>query len=80
MGPHPVAVAPDVDDVAVVLGAVDQSRRNDVVTEHGFSFPESLVRYQHRRGPLVAGVTELEEVLDHRQVPDLVHRRTDPAE
>ena len=31
---HPVAVAPDVDDVAVVHKAVDESRRHDLVAEH----------------------------------------------
>ncbi len=31
--PHPVAVAPDVDDVAVVQEAVDQGRGHDVVAQ-----------------------------------------------
>ncbi len=34
MGPHPVAVAANVDDVAVVQQAVDQGRCHDLVPEH----------------------------------------------
>ena len=32
---HPVAVASDVDDMAVVHKAVDESRRHDLVAQHG---------------------------------------------
>ena len=73
---HPVAVAPDVDDVAVVHKAVDESRRHDLVAEHATPVLETLVRRQHSRRPLVPGVDELEEehgaVLVDRQVADLV--------
>ena len=73
---HPVAVAPYVDDVAVVHQPVDESRRHHLVAEHTAPFLEALVRRQHGRGPLVAGVDELEEergaVLVDRQVDDLV--------
>ena len=34
---HPVAVAPDVDDVAVVQEAVDERRSHDLVAEHASS-------------------------------------------
>ena len=73
---HPVAVAPDVDDVAVVHKTVDESRRHDLVAEHATPVLETLVRRQHSRRPLVPGVDELEEehgaVLVDRQVADLV--------
>ena len=76
MLPHPVAVAPDVDDVAMVQQPVDERRRHDLVAEHVSPFLESLVRGQHRRRPLVPGVDQLEEehgaVLADRQVADLV--------
>ena len=73
---HAEAVAADVDDVAVVQQAVDQRRRHDLVAEHAAPFLEALVRRQHRRGTLVAGIDELEEqdgaLLGHRQVADVV--------
>ena len=76
MLPHPVAVAPDVDDVAMVQEPVDERRRHDLVAEHVSPFLEALVRGQHRRRPLVPGVDQLEEehgaVLADRQVADLV--------
>ena len=34
MLPHPVAVAPDVDDVAMVQQPVDERRRHDLVSKH----------------------------------------------
>jgi len=43
MSSHPVAVAPDVDDVAVVQDTVDQRGRHDVVAEHAAPFFEPLV-------------------------------------
>ena len=76
MLPHPVAVAADVDDVAVVEEPVDQRRRHHVVAEHAAPLLEALVRGEHRGGALVAGVDQLEEqdraVLGDRQVADLV--------
>ena len=85
MLPHPVAVAADVDDVAVVQEAVDQPGGHHLVAEHTAPFLEALVRSEHRRGTLVAGVDELEEqdraLLGHRQVADLAdpRRLTDTA-
>ena len=74
---HPVAVAPDVDDVAVVQQAVDESCGHDLVPEHASPFLEALVGGQHRRRALVTGIDQLEEehcaVLPDRQVADLVH-------
>ena len=73
---YPVAVAPDLDDVAVVHKTVDESRCHHLVAEHTAPFLEALVRRQHGRGPLVAGVDDLEEehgaVLVDRHVADLV--------
>ena len=75
--PHAAAVAADVDDVAVMQQAVDQRRGHDLVAEHAAPLLEALVRRQHRRGALMAGVDELEEqdraVLGDRQLADLVH-------
>ena len=61
MGPHAVAVASNVDDVAMVQQTVDQGRRHDFVAEHAAPFLEALVRGQHGRGLLVAGIDQLEE-------------------
>ena len=73
---HPVAVASDVDDMAVVHKAVDESRRHHLVAQHAAPVLETLVRRQHSRRLLVARVDELEEehgaVLVDRQVADLV--------
>ena len=73
---HPVAVASDVDDMAVVHKALDESRRHDLVAQHAAPVLETLVRRQHSRRLLVPGVDELEEergaVLVDRQVADLV--------
>ena len=74
--PHPVGVPADVDDVAAVDQAVDESRRHHLVAEHAAPLLEALVRRQHGRGAFVPGVDELEEehgaVLADRQVADLV--------
>ena len=51
---HPVAVAPDVDDMAMVQQAVDESRRHYLVAEHMPPLLEALVRGQHRRGPFAS--------------------------
>ena len=60
MSPHPVAVAADVDDVAVVQQTVDERRRHDLVADHAAPLLEPLVRGQHCRTPLVARVDPLE--------------------
>ena len=79
MGAHPVAVAPDVDDVAVVQQAVDQRGRYHLVAEHPAPVLEALVGRQHRRSPFVTRVDQLKEengaVLAHRLVADLVHHQ-----
>ena len=76
MIPHRVAVAPDVDDVAVVYETVDESGGHHLVAKHTSPLLEALVGGQHCRRPLVASVDELEEehgaVLVDRQVADLV--------
>ena len=76
MIPHPVAVPPYVDDVAVMDQPVDQGCSHDLVAEHAAPFLEALVRRQNRRRPFVPGVDELEEqhgtVLADRQVADFV--------
>src|SRR5947208_3362028 len=59
---HPIAVAPDVDDVAVMDKAVDQRTRHDVVTEDLAPLLEALVRREHGGGMLVAATHELKEV------------------
>ena len=78
--PHPVGVATDVD-VAMARQSVAQRRSHDVVVQHRAPLLEALVRRQHGRRVLVAGVDQLEE--PHRalsgdgQVADLVghHQR-----
>jgi len=55
--PHPVAVAADVDDVAVVPPAVDQRCGHDLVAEHA-TLLEAPVSGEDRGGPLVAGVDQ----------------------
>ena len=76
MLPRPVAVAADVDDVAVVQQPVDERRGRHLVAEHAAPLLEALVRRQHGGGLFVAGVDQLEEqrraVAAHRQVGDVV--------
>ena len=76
MFPHAIAVAADVDDVAVVRQPVDERRGHDPVAKHATPVLKVLVRGQHRRCPFVAGVDQLEEqhgaVLADRQITDLV--------
>lgn len=45
---HPVGVAADVDDVAVVEHPVDESGSHDLVSENLSPFVEWLVRGEHR--------------------------------
>ena len=76
VAPHPVAVAPDVDDVAPMEHPVEQCSGHDLVAEDPAPLLEALVRRQHGRGVAVAPVDELEEedgaTLGDRQVADLV--------
>src|SRR5690554_2898340 len=44
---HPIAIATDIDEVAVVQDAVDERRRHDVVAEHLAPLLEALVGSQH---------------------------------
>ena len=73
---HAVAVAADVDEVAVVQEPVDERRGHDLVAEDLAPFLEALVGGEHGRGVFVAAGHELEE--EHgagagdRQVADLV--------
>ena len=73
---HPVAVAADVDDVAVVEQAVDQRPGHEIVAEDLAPFVEGLVRGQDGRCGLVAAGHQLEEehgaVTGDGQVADLV--------
>ena len=46
--PHPVTVAADVDDVAVVQQTVDEGRCHDFVGQHTAAFLEALVGGEHR--------------------------------
>jgi len=73
---HAVAVAPDVDDVAVVEETVDERAGHEVVAEDLAPLVERLVRSENGRGGLVAAGHELEEehgaVATDGQVADLV--------
>lgn len=64
--PHAVAVAPDVDDVAVVDQAINQGRGHHLVAKDVAPFLEGLVAGQHRRRVFVASAHELEEELSAR--------------
>ena len=61
MRPHPVAVTPNVDDVAMVKKTINQRRGHDLVPKYTAQVLETLVRRQHRRGAFVACVDALEE-------------------
>jgi len=74
---HPVAVATDVDDVAVMQDAVEECGGHDVVAEDVAPLLERLVGGEDGGGPFIAPADELEE--QHGpgagvgQVADLVH-------
>ena len=74
---HPVAVAPDVDDVAAVEEPVQERGGHHLVMQDLAPALKALVRGQHGRGTLVAPVDELEEedgaAAGDREVADLVH-------
>ena len=59
--PHPVAVAPDVDDLATVQEAVQQGSRHNFVVQDLSPLLKALVRGQHRRGASVPAADQLEE-------------------
>ena len=59
---HAVAVAADVDDVAVVKQAVDERGCHDFIAEDLAPFLEALVAGEHGGSMLVAAAHELEEV------------------
>ena len=58
---HPVAVAADVDDVAVMDEAVDECSGHDFVAQDFAPLLEAVVGREDRGGELVAAVDELEE-------------------
>ena len=74
--PHPVAVAADGDEVAVVYEAIDKGSRHNLIAEDLAPFLKALIRGEHGRGVLLAPRHELEE--EHRagaadrQIADLV--------
>jgi hypothetical protein len=61
MLPHPVAVAANRHDGAVVHEPVDERGRHDGITEDGAPVFESLVRREHRGGMFIPPGHELEE-------------------
>ena len=61
---HPVAVAVDVDDMAVVQQAIDERSSHDLVAQDLAPLLEALVGRQHSGYALIAPVDELEE--EHR--------------
>ena len=73
---HPVTVAADVDDVAVMKEPVDERGGHDFVAEDVAPLLEALVRRQYGRDAFVAPVDELEEEhgagLSDGQIADLV--------
>ena len=73
---HPVAVAPDVDDVASVEHPVEQRGGHDLVVQGLSPLLEALVGGEHGRSVLVAPVDKLEEqdgaAPGDREVADLV--------
>src|SRR6266568_8993928 len=77
VGPHAVAIAPNVDDVTVMHEPVDQRAGHDVVPEDLAPLLEALVAREHGGGPLVAPAHQVKE--EHRpraadrEVADLVH-------
>ena len=58
---HPIAVAADVHDVAVMEHPIDEGGCHDFVTEDVAPLLEALVRCQHCGGALVAAAHQLEE-------------------
>ena len=47
---HPVAIAADIDEMAVVQHSIDKSRSHDVITKHLAPLLKSLVGSEHGRG------------------------------
>ena len=74
---HPVAIAADVDDVAMVQESVDERGGHDFVTQDFAPVLEALVRRQHCGCAFIAAVDQLKE--QHRtlrvdgQVTDLIY-------
>src|SRR5262249_38069581 len=73
---HPIAVAPDIHDVAVMDQPINERRRHYFIAEDLAPLLEALVGRQNRGGVLVAPRHELEE--EHgaratdREVADLI--------
>ena len=76
---HPVVVAADIDDVAVVQQAVDERRGHHLVAEHLTPFLEALVRGQHRRCLLVSGVDQLKNSTAPSGSPEGSRSRRQPS-
>ena len=73
---HAIAVASDIDQVAVMQHPVDECCRHDIISEDLAPFLKALIRGQHGGGFLVAAIHQLEEqhgpgVVD-RQIADLI--------
>ncbi len=58
---HAVTVSSDVDEVAVVQNAVDESGGHDFVAKDLAPFLETFVRGEHGRSALVSPTYELEK-------------------
>ena len=76
MLPHAIAVAADVDDMAVMQQAIDERSGHDLVAQDLAPLLEAFIGGQHSGCALIAPVDELEEEhgagLADRQVADLV--------
>ena len=66
MFPHAVAVAPDIDDVAVVDQAINQRRGHHLVAKDVAPLLKGFVTGEHGRRVFVASAHELEEELGAR--------------
>lgn len=80
---EPEAVAPDVDDVAVMHKPVDQGGGHEFVAEDLAPFFKVLVAREDRGGMLVAPAHQLEEehraIARDRHVADLVDQDSQPT-
>ena len=73
---HSIAIAPDIDDVAVMHEPVDESSGHNLIAKDRAPLLEAFVRGEHGGSVLVALVNELEEkyrpIATHREIPDLI--------
>ena len=79
VGAQSVAVATNVDDVAVVKQAIDHCRRHNIVAKDVAPLLETLVGSKHRGSSFVTSAGKLEEqdraVLAHGHVSDFIHNQ-----